>query len=136
MATRAHAREAVVTLLYAKDVGNDKIDEFLDDILEDTKIRNRQKEFALNLYEGIKDTLNLLDNHINQYLSEWNLDSIGSVEKSILRLGAYELLYTKLDNAIIINEAVEIAKKLTSDSSPKLINGVLDSISKAKSLEK
>ena len=50
------------------------------------------------------------------------------VEKAILRLATYELLYKDLDEPIIINEAIELAKRLTSDNSPKFINGVLDHI--------
>lgn len=128
MATRAQAREAVITLLYAKDIGNDGIEDFLDEILEDTKIRNKQKEFALSLHNGVKANLTAIDLEVNKYLKEWELEKIGNIERSILRLGAYELLYTDLDGAIIINEAVEIAKSLAGDNSPKLINAVLDSI--------
>ena len=132
MATRAQAREAVVTLLYAKDIGNENIEVFLDEILEDTKIRNRQKEFALSLYNGVKLNMDMIDPEINKYLKEWELEKIGNVERSILRLGAYEILYSDLDGAIVINEAVEIAKNLAGESAPKLINGVLDSIKKNK----
>jgi N utilization substance protein B len=56
------------------------------------------------------------------------LQEIGNIERAILRLGAYEILFTSIDKAIIINEAIELSKKLTSQSSPKLINGVLDSL--------
>ena len=52
------------------------------------------------------------------------------LERAILRLGAYEVLYSELDNAVIINEAIELAKKLCNETSPKFINGVLDAISK------
>ena len=47
-----------------------------------------------------------------------------------MRLGAYEILYTQLDNAVVINEAIELAKKLCNETSPKFVNGVLDAISK------
>ena len=133
MATRHQVRETIITILYAKDVGNDKIENYMDEIFEDKKIRNRQKEFALSLYEGIKSNLTKIDEEINKYLKEWKLNSIGTIERAILRLGTYELLFSKLDSAIIINEAIELAKKLASDSSPKFINGVLDSVRKSSS---
>ena len=53
------------------------------------------------------------------------------MDKSILRLGTYELLYTDLDRAVIIDEAVELAKELGGDQSPKFVNGVLDAIEKS-----
>lgn len=52
------------------------------------------------------------------------------LERAILRLGAYEVLYSDLDNAVVINEAIELAKKLCNETSPKFINGVLDAICK------
>ncbi|EPO9350444.1 transcription antitermination factor NusB, partial [Campylobacter coli] len=54
------------------------------------------------------------------------------IERAILRLGAYELLFTDTPNAIVINEAIELAKELANDNSPKFINGVLDTLVKAK----
>jgi N utilization substance protein B len=132
LATRAQAREAVISLLYAKDVGNSEIGDFIDDILEDKKIRNKQRDFALTLYSGVNENVEQIDSKLDNYLNEWKLDEIGIVERAILRLGAYEILFSDLDRAVIINEAVELSKKLTTDSSPKLINGVLDSIVKAK----
>ena len=58
------------------------------------------------------------------------MSEIGNIERAILRLGAYEILYSKIDNAVAINEAIELSKKLCSDTSPRFINGVLDSIVK------
>ena len=128
MATRHQVRESIVGLLYASDIGNEGIDKFLDDIFEEKKIRNKQKEFALDLYNGIKLHLEEVDKIINLYLKEWDLANIGNIERAILRLGAYELLHSELDDAVVINEAIELAKKLCNDTSPKFINGVLDAI--------
>ncbi len=133
MATRHQARQSVIGLLYALDVGNEGINKFAEDILEDSKIRNKQKEFALSLYNGVIEHKDAIDIQINKHLKEWQLDEIGHIERAILRLGAYELIYTLLDDAVVINEAIELAKKLASDTTPKFINGVLDSIKKNKS---
>ncbi len=130
MATRHQARTAVVGLLYAYDLGNDKIADFADEILEEDKIRNKQREFSHTLFKGTIENLDTLDREIEKHLTDWDYDSIGKVEKAILRLGAYEILVAKTDRAIIINEAVELAKKLADDKSPKFINGVLDAIGK------
>ncbi|WP_263833705.1 transcription antitermination factor NusB [Sulfurospirillum oryzae] len=130
MATRHQARESIITLLYAEDIGNAGIEKFIDELFEEKKIRNQQKEFALGLYRGVKEHLSIIDEAINLHLKEWNLSEIGTLERAILRLGAYEVLYSELDNAVIINEAIELAKKLCNETSPKFINGVLDAICK------
>lgn len=130
MATRHQVRECIVGLLYANDIGNDGIDKYVDEIFEEKKIRNLQREFAMDLYKGVKTNLTDIDGVINEYLKEWDLNNIGNVERAILRLGAYELLHSDLDDAVIINEAIELAKELCSDTSPKFINGVLDAVKK------
>lgn len=130
MATRHQARESIIGLLYAEDIGNAGIEKFIDELFEEKKIRNQQKEFALGLYQGVKEKQAIIDDAINQHLKEWNLSEIGMLERAILRLGAYEVLYSDLDNAVVINEAIELAKKLCNETSPKFINGVLDAICK------
>ena len=130
MATRTQARESVVGLLYAYDLGNEVILKFSDEILEDKKIRNKQKDFALTLFNGTIEHLHLVDKEIEEHLKQREINDVGSVEKAILRLSIYEILYSDLDKAIIINEAIELAKKLASDNAPRFINGVLDSIQK------
>jgi len=130
LATRHQARESIIGLLYAEDIGNAGIEKFIDELFEEKKIRNQQKEFALGLYRGVKEHLSIIDEAINLHLKEWNLSEIGMLERAILRLGAYEVLYSDLDNAVVINEAIELAKKLCNETSPKFINGVLDAISK------
>jgi N utilization substance protein B len=130
VATRHQVRETIVGLLYAQDVGNETISKFKDEIFEEKKIRNQQKKFALELYHGILENLDAIDKVINGYLKEWELEKVGKVERALLRLGAYELLYTKLDSAVVINEAIELAKEFGNDTSSKFINGVLDSIKK------
>ena len=130
MATRHQSRESVVSLLYAYDIGNESVDKFVDDILEEKKIRNQQREFALGLYGGVMEHLTQIDEKLAEQLKEWDLTQIGMIERAILRLGAYELLFTSVDNAVAINEAIELAKELGNDTSPKFINGVLDAIKK------
>ena len=128
MATRHQARTAVVGLLYAFDLGNENIANFSDEILEEGKIRNKQREFSNSLFAGTVENLEMLDKEIEEHLTDWDYNSIGKVEKAIMRLGAYEILVAKTDKAIIINEAVELAKTLADEKSPKFINAVLDAL--------
>ena len=128
MATRTQARESVVGLLYAYDLGNTEIAKFSDIVLEDKKIRNKQKEFANGLFDGTMENLEAIDKILSEHLQQRNIDEVGRVEKAILRLSIYEIKFAKLDKAIVINEAIELAKRLASDNAPKFINGLLDSI--------
>jgi len=130
MATRHQAREAVIGLLYAYDLGNIEISNYFDEILEERKIRNRQREFSAKLFKGTIDNLELIDNEIKNHLKDWDFEELGKIEKSILRLGAFEIVVDKNDKAVVINEAIELAKELADDKSHQFINGVLDAISK------
>ena len=132
MATRQQARMAVVSLLYAYDLGNGNTPQHTQEILEEKKIRNKQKDFALELYEGVMENLKSVDEAIVTHLKEWDFERLGSIERATLRLASYEILYGSLDSAVVINEAVEITKAFGTEQSPKFINGVLDAISKDK----
>ncbi|EAI7800000.1 transcription antitermination factor NusB [Campylobacter coli] len=131
MATRHQVRQSVISLLYTLEM-NEKNENFIDEFLNEKKIRNEQKNFTLSLYEGIIKNLDDIDKNLNPYLNENEIEKLGHIERAILRLGAYELLFTDTPNAIVINEAIELAKELANDNSPKFINGVLDTLVKAK----
>ncbi|MDX1810058.1 MAG: transcription antitermination factor NusB [Sulfurospirillaceae bacterium] len=134
MATRHQVRESIVGLLYAEDIGNGGNNKFIDEIFEEKKIRNKQKDFAISLHDGVQKNLEEIDLALDRHLKEWNLEKIGNIERAILRLGTYEILYTELDSAVIINEAIELAKKLCNETSPKFVNGVLDAVVKEKAI--
>ncbi|EAK9940321.1 transcription antitermination factor NusB [Campylobacter lari] len=129
MATRHQVRQSIVSLLYAAQLNQENKD-FINEFLDEKKIRNDQRKFTLDLYNGINKQLTLLDEKINECLKEHKLDGVASIEKAILRLGAYEILFTSTQKAIIINEAIELAKEMAGDNAPKFINGVLDKINK------
>ncbi|NPA29698.1 MAG: transcription antitermination factor NusB [Epsilonproteobacteria bacterium] len=131
MATRHQARGAVISLLYAHDIGNPEVEKFAEDMLEEKKIRNRQRAFAMGLYKGVLEHLAQIDEEIKAHLKDWDFERLDHVDRSILRLGTYELLFSDLDRAVVIDEAVELAKELGSDQSPKFVNGVLDAVKKS-----
>ncbi len=131
MATRHQVRQSIISLLYASEM-NKKNENFIEEFLDKKKIRNEQKNFTLSLYYGIVTNLAYIDENLNAYLNENGILKLGYIERAILRLGAYELLFTDTESAIIINEAIELAKELANDNSPKFINGVLDALTKAK----
>lgn len=132
MATRTQAREAVVGMLYAYDVGNDSILLLARSILNEKKIKNKQQDFAFSLLQGALKHLNDIDRSITPHLREWDFSRLGGMERAMLRLGAYEILYTDTDVPVVINEAVELGKLYGGeDNAPAFINGVLDALSKA-----
>jgi len=131
VATRTQARESVVGLLYAYDLGNENIAKYSDIILEDRKIRNKQKDFATSLFNGTIQNLEKIDLEIGSHLEKREINDVGNVEKAILRLSIYEILFSDLDKPVIINEAIELAKRLAGDNAPKFVNGVLDSMERA-----
>jgi len=128
MATRSQAREAVAGLLYAYESGNQNIDSFAQDILDEKKIRNKQQEFAMGLFKGVLEHLEAIDTLIGEKLKGWDFVKLGGMEKAFLRLAVYELVYEKTDRAVVINEAVELSKRFCTEQAPKFINGVLDAI--------
>lgn len=131
MATRHQVRQSVISLLYAREMG-DKSAETIDEFLENKKIRNDQKKFTLDLFEGVLANVDFIDDLLNSHLGKWKLEEIGFLEREILRLGAYELEFTSTDAKIIISEAIALASEFSSETSIKLINAVLDAISKDK----
>ncbi len=131
MATRHQVRQSVISLLYALEM-NEKNENFINEFLDEKKIRNEQKNFTLSLYQGISQNISNIDENLNFHLNENEIAKLGHIERAILRLGAYEILFTDTPSAIVINEAIELAKELANDNSPKFINGVLDSLTKAK----
>ncbi|MFC3847765.1 transcription antitermination factor NusB [Helicobacter baculiformis] len=132
MATRSQVREAVVGLLYAYESGNEAALHKAPDFLAQKKIKNAQQRFALELLEGTLKHLNALDNALIPLLKDWDLARMGSMERAILRLGAYEILHTPTNPAVVINEAIELSKTYGEDNAPKLINAILDALCKQK----
>lgn len=126
MATRSQAREVIVGLLYAYHCGNTDIGKFAAELLEEKHVRNRQKDFALFLFEGTLAHLTQIDSMIKSLLKDWNFERLGDMERAILRLGIFELMGSDTDRAVVIDEAIGLAKKYGGDNAPRFVNGVLD----------
>jgi N utilization substance protein B len=85
------------------------------------------RQFVEELVQGVLDTTEELDAKLQPIAPEWPIDQIARIDRSILRIGLYELLYTAgtVPPKVVINEAVELAKSFGSDNSSKFVNGVL-----------
>lgn len=103
------------------------IDDILSRNLERYQDEIDDKDFVSTLVHGVLDNQEDLDNHIRPLAPEWPLEQIARIDRNILRLGLYELLYRAehVPPKVAINEAVELAKAFGSDNSSKFINGVL-----------
>lgn len=127
--TRSELREIVMTILYQIDIYNErKINYDIDKIIKDNiEIEN---EFVKDLVYGVityKDELNVV---ANKYMKDWSIDRIDKSGKAILRMAIYELKYMDTPEIVVINEAIELAKKYSDESVKNIINAVLDKIIK------
>lgn len=87
--------------------------------------------FVKELVRGVTDNLPEIDKYISKYATEWPLEQITIVDRNILRIGVYEMIFDKeIPAKVAINEAIEIAKTFGGDSSGKFVNGVLGAIYK------
>jgi len=108
-------------------VGRRELDEFWSDKKENKEIR----EFAEELVKGTLEKLEDIDALIEKLAENWILGRMAAVDRNILRLAAFEILYRKdIPSAVTINEALEIAKKYSSSESAPFLNGVLDRLAK------
>jgi len=128
---RSRARELAVQALYQLDVLGDyfltQLDIFLRDNAEDDAIRRLAQEWTLCAWQNVA----VCDELIRSAAIKWELSRLSTVDRSILRLGAYQLQFcTEIPGKVVINEAIKIAKRYSGEQSPRFVNGVLDAILK------
>ena len=127
MTNRSELREKCMTILYQTVVyDKNKITYNLDDLIHE--VMDVDNEFVKEIVYGVITYKNELDEVANKYLNGWTIDRLGNTDIAILRIGIFELLYTKTPPIVAINEAVELSKKYSDDSVRKMINGVLDKV--------
>ena len=124
---RTEAREKIMIILYQIDLyDKDKIPYDLESVFhENLEIDNK---FVRDIVDGVLEHKDNIDKIIGKYLENWDLDRLGKTDRAILRLSTYEMLYYNTPKVVVINEAVELAKKYSDEKIVKLINAVLDMI--------
>jgi transcription antitermination protein NusB len=133
MSNRHLARTIAMQTLFLWDFKgkNIEVDEVAESVLTHFSPNFEDKNFVGHLLEGVKARIDTIDRYIIKYATEWPLDQITIVDRNILRIGVYELVYDKdIPAKVAINEAIEIAKTFGSESSGKFVNGVLGAIYK------
>ena len=125
--TRTEAREKIMVILYQIDLyQKEKIDYDVESVIKENL--DMDNKYVRDIVNGVMDNKEELDKIISRYLENWSLNRLGQTDRAILRLSAYEMLYYDTPKVVVINEAVELAKKYSDDKVVKLINAVLDKI--------
>lgn len=125
MGKRHTGRKIAVQALYQTELRKQSVGEFSDKFLKSIALTDETKEWANLLIHGTWDHLLECDDLIKKYAVGWEFGRINSLDKSILRVAFYELLHSDTPPMIVIDEAIEIAKKYSTEESPKFINGIL-----------
>lgn len=124
--TRSELREKIMIILYQWDLfkGKVSIDEIIKGNLE---IEN---DFIKDIVYGVVTHQVEIDELANKFMNDWSIDRLDKTGAAILRMGVFEVKYTDTPEIVVINEAIELAKKYSDDSVRKIINAVLDKVIK------
>jgi N utilization substance protein B len=129
MGHRRIGRECALQMMYELDVGKHPKDEILRTYWLMNEHTAKVRDFAELLFEGTIQKLKEIDKVIQQHTKNWRLSRMAAVDRNVLRLAVYELLWgDKTPGTVVINEALEIAKKFSTHESAQFVNGILDSI--------
>lgn len=135
MSARSKARKQALDLLYEADIRGGSALEFLQsrDVVEDAPDARPIRDFTKELIAGIAENSRKIDELITTYAQGWDMDRLPAVDRNILRLAIYEIVWsTELADGIAIDEALTLAKELSTDESAGYIHGVLGKISSIK----
>lgn len=127
MKNRSELREVAMKVLYQVYIFQDSKQEYdvKELIKEQIEVEN---EFVNELVFNIIDKQKEISKIANKYLVDWNIDRLSKVDKAILSIGIYELIYTETPSVVAINEAIELSKKYSDEKVTKMLNATLDKI--------
>lgn len=131
MGTRRKARECALQMLFAADVAKTPSGVLTNNYwneLGEPELDERTREFANNLVIGAIRDLETIDERIRTRAEHWRIERMAIVDRNILRLAVYEFLFSDTPHTVVINEALEIARRFSSYEATQFINGILDAI--------
>jgi N utilization substance protein B len=132
MPRRSRARAVAFQVLYQDDQ-NPKINPAVGDQLICSRLKPEELvEFARDLVAGVRRHREQLDRLLEQTAANWSLERMAVTDRNVLRLGAYEILYSDTPDRVAVNEAVELAKRFGTAQSSQFVNGILDRLMKEK----
>ena len=127
MTTRRRAREIVLQMLYEEDLHPEQDMTVADQFLVQRLHNNRPLvDFARNLFRSVVANRKQIDKALGAKAANWSLRRMAAIDRNVLRLGAYEILLTDTPGRVVINEAVELAKRYGDRQSGQFVNGILD----------
>ena len=135
MSARSKARKQALDLLYETDIRGTNLVETLvaRDVPAEGPDARPIREYTRELVNGVSDNRRKIDELITTYAQGWDMDRLPAVDRNILRLGIYEILWSNVvPTSVAIDEALDLAKELSSDDSSKYIHGVLGRIASIK----
>ena len=129
MGARRKARELALQMLFQFDMSGNQPDMIIDTFEELQKSKPNTREFATKIFRGTIDHMPAIDEMIQNQAENWRLSRMAAVDRNIIRMSIYEFLHeTDTPKLVIIDEAIEIAKKYGMDTSGSFVNGILDRI--------
>lgn len=132
MRKRTLAREFAIQILYQMDITRDSYDISLGNfwaMRTEEQTEEEVKNFTTELVKGVIDNLETIDLKIAEYAANWQLQRMAFVDRNILRMASYELIFrSDIPPKVSINEAVELAKRYSGQEAGKFVNGILDKI--------
>ena len=131
MISRRKGREFALQALYASEVGDSTLDKAADTLMHDEPVAAEMREYGMKLARAARRRAGEIDALIAETSEHWDVERIAVVDRIILRLAIAELM-TEADvpAKVCINEAVEIARKFSTENSSRFVNGVLDAVSR------
>ena len=129
--TRRKARESALQMMFAADLINVDSDVLTQDYwneLGETDVDQKTREFSNNLVSGALANLNAIDDKIRTRAEHWRIERMAIVDRNVLRLAVYEFLFEDTPHTVVINEALEIARRFSTFEATQFINGILDAI--------
>ena len=131
MGARRKARELALQMLFQLDMSGNTPDAIISTFEELQKSKANTREFAIRVFRGTVDNMEKIDEMIQAQADNWRLSRMAVVDRNIIRASVYEFLHEgDTPKLVIIDEAIEIAKKFGTQKSSQFINGILDGILK------
>jgi len=137
--SRHRSREAALQMLYAIDLGRrgspgdaTRAEEVFQGVCENFELPEGARAFAKELVTGVTARSPALDAEIARHAQRWRISRMAAVDRNVLRLGAFELLHSDAPAAVVIDEAVELARRFGGERSPGFVNGILDAIARGR----
>lgn len=127
---RKTARAQAMKLIYEWEMGGDGGEDTRLELLE-VQPGESESDFMNRLVEGVQQNTPCIDEALGGFVRGWSLDRVTRVDLAILRLAAYELLFTKTPEGVVVNEAVELANQYSTDKAGAFVNGVLGNLARS-----